>query len=56
MVLLRRVGAISGFTLVSRILGLVRDTLMAWAFGASWVSGTFLLVWVFPNLMRRLLG
>ncbi|MEY3160053.1 MAG: hypothetical protein RIT25_44 [Planctomycetota bacterium] len=56
MVLLRRVGAISGFTLVSRILGLIRDTLMAWAFGASWVSGTFLLVWVFPNLMRRLLG
>jgi putative peptidoglycan lipid II flippase len=56
MSLLRAAGSISAFTLLSRILGLVRDSLMAQALGASWVHGTFLLAWVFPNLMRRLLG
>lgn len=54
--LLRAAGSISALTLLSRILGLVRDRLMAQAFGASWVQGTFLLAWMFPNLMRRLLG
>jgi len=56
MSLLRAAGSISAFTLLSRILGLIRDSLMAQALGASWVHGTFLLAWVFPNLMRRLLG
>jgi len=54
--LLRAAGSISALTLLSRILGLVRDRLMAQAFGASWVQGTFLLAWMIPNLMRRLLG
>lgn len=54
--LLRAAGSISALTLVSRILGLLRDRLMAQAFGASWVQGTFLLAWMLPNLMRRLLG
>jgi putative peptidoglycan lipid II flippase len=56
MNLLRAAGSISAFTLLSRILGLYRDRLMAQTLGASWVQGTFLLAWVFPNLMRRLLG
>ncbi|MCA8976409.1 MAG: murein biosynthesis integral membrane protein MurJ [Planctomycetes bacterium] len=54
--LLRAAGSISALTLVSRILGLVRDRLMAQAFGARWIQGTFLVAWMFPNLMRRLLG
>lgn len=54
--LVRAAGSISAFTLLSRIFGLWRDRLMAQALGASWVSGTFLLAWSFPNLMRRLLG
>lgn len=54
--LLRAAGSISVFTLVSRILGLVRDRLMAQTLGAGWVQGTFLLAWTLPNLMRRLLG
>jgi putative peptidoglycan lipid II flippase len=54
--LLRAAGSISAFTLLSRILGLVRDRLMTQALGASWVQGTFLLAWTLPNLMRRLLG
>lgn len=54
--LLRAAGSISIFTLLSRILGLVRDRLMAQTLGAGWVQGTFLLAWTLPNLMRRLLG
>ncbi len=54
--LVRAAGSISLFTLLSRILGLYRDRLMAQTFGASWVQGTFLLAWTLPNLMRRLLG
>ncbi len=54
--LLRAAGSISVFTLLSRILGLYRDRLMAQTLGASWVQGTFLLAWTLPNLMRRLLG
>ncbi|MBL8724996.1 MAG: murein biosynthesis integral membrane protein MurJ [Planctomycetes bacterium] len=56
MSLLRAATSISAFTLLSRILGLYRDRLMAQTLGASWVHGTFLLAWVFPNLLRRLLG
>lgn len=54
--LIRAAGSISFFTLLSRICGLWRDRLMAQTLGAGWVQGTFLLAWVLPNLMRRLLG
>lgn len=54
--LLAAAGSISAFTLLSRILGLYRDRLMAQTLGAGWVQGTFLLAWTLPNLMRRLLG
>jgi putative peptidoglycan lipid II flippase len=54
--LLRATGSITLFTLISRVLGLLRDTLMTRALGAGWVQGTFLLAWTLPNLMRRLLG
>lgn len=54
--ILRAAGSISAFTLLSRVLGLVRDRLMAQALGAGPVQGTFLLAWTLPNLMRRLLG
>ena len=54
--LVRAAGSISFFTLLSRIAGLVRDSLMVQALGAGWAQGTFLLAWTLPNLMRRLLG
>lgn len=54
--LLKDTGSITAFTLLSRILGLVRDSLMTRLLGANWVQGTFLLAWTLPNLMRRLLG
>ena len=54
--LVRAAGSISLLTLLSRLLGLWRDRLMAQTLGAGWVQGTFLLAWTLPNLMRRLLG
>lgn len=46
----------ASWTLVSRILGLVRDQLMTATFGAGMVSSAFLLAFQIPNLFRRLLG
>lgn len=47
---------IAGCTLTSRITGLVRDILLAQAFGLGWVQDAFLYAFQFPNLFRRLLG
>lgn len=54
--LIRAASAISGLTLLSRVFGLWRDSLMAAVLGAGPVSDTFFLAWALPNLMRRLLG
>ncbi len=54
--LVRAATSISAITLLSRVLGLFRDRLMAQTLGAGWVQGVFLLAWMMPNLMRRLLG
>jgi putative peptidoglycan lipid II flippase len=43
-------------TLISRILGMARDTLMARAFGAGSVMDAFGIAWMVPNLFRRLFG
>lgn len=46
---------ISVYTLLSRVLGLVRDVLCFQAFGAAGLSA-FLWAWTLPNLFRRILG
>jgi len=46
----------SFWTLLSRILGFVRDAYMASVFGMSDAQGAFNLAWTFPNLFRRLFG
>ncbi len=46
----------SVWTLLSRILGFVRDAFMLSVLGASSTQGAFLLAWTIPNLFRRLLG
>jgi len=52
-----RAGAlVSGLTLVSRLLGLARDMLMAHFLGRGMAAGAFYLAWVLPNLFRRLFG
>ena len=47
---------VGGLTLVSRVLGFVRDILFAWAFGSGWVADAFNVAFRFPNLFRRLFG
>lgn len=54
--LLRRVFTISGWTLASRILGLVRDRLWAAAMGGSFVLDCFTIANSLPNLLRNLFG
>ena len=53
---LRHFLTVSGWTLVSRVLGLWRDRLFAGAFGASTVLDAFMLAFQVPNLLRNLFG
>jgi putative peptidoglycan lipid II flippase len=55
--LARRTALISGLTLISRVLGFVREILSASLFGsASGLFDAFLTAWRVPNLFRRFLG
>jgi putative peptidoglycan lipid II flippase len=54
MNLLRALLTVSGFTLLSRITGLARETLIARAFGASQYTDAFNVAFRIPNLLRRL--
>jgi len=52
----RSVAGVSVSTLASRILGYVRDMLIANFFGAGLVADAFFVAYRIPNLLRRLLG
>ncbi|MEK6529637.1 MAG: murein biosynthesis integral membrane protein MurJ, partial [candidate division NC10 bacterium] len=52
----RAVGSIGLATLTSRILGFVRDVVVARAFGAGPVTDAFFVAFRIPNLFRRLLA
>ena len=54
MSLVKATATIGGLTLVSRILGFVRDMLMARFVGAGFASDAFLIAWRLPNLFRAL--
>jgi putative peptidoglycan lipid II flippase len=54
MNLFRALLTVSGFTLLSRVTGLVRETLIARAFGASQYTDAFYVAFRIPNLLRRL--
>ncbi|HKB82006.1 MAG TPA: murein biosynthesis integral membrane protein MurJ [Burkholderiales bacterium] len=54
MNLLKALGTISSLTLVSRILGFVRDAVIARAFGAGLYTDAFFVAFRLPNLLRRL--
>jgi len=49
-------GVVGGFTMVSRVLGLIRDMLMAGVFGMSLHMSAFVVAFTIPNLFRRLFG
>jgi putative peptidoglycan lipid II flippase len=52
--LVKNTATIGGLTLVSRVLGFVRDQLMAHFVGAGFASDAFLVAWRLPNLFRAL--
>jgi hypothetical protein len=52
--LLRNFATVGGATLTSRVLGFVRDILMAAALGTGPVADAFVVAFRFPNLFRRL--
>jgi putative peptidoglycan lipid II flippase len=54
--LLKSVVVISGSTALSRLLGLVRDVVIAHLFGASRAYDAYLIAFMIPHLLRRLLA
>ncbi|MGE5468156.1 MAG: murein biosynthesis integral membrane protein MurJ [Ignavibacteria bacterium] len=54
MNLLRALATVSSMTLLSRILGFVRDFVIARAFGAGFATDAFFVAFRLPNLLRRL--
>ena len=54
MNLLRALATVSAMTLVSRILGYVRDAVIARLFGAGLATDAFFVAFRIPNLLRRL--
>ena len=49
-------GVVVSATLLSRILGYVRDMLIAWSFGAGIYADAFIVAFRIPNMFRRLVG
>ncbi len=54
MNLLRTLATVSSLTLLSRILGFVRDFVIARTFGAGMLTDAFFVAFRLPNLLRRL--
>ena len=54
MSLLKALATVSSMTLVSRILGFVRDVVIARLFGAGAATDAFFVAFRIPNLLRRL--
>jgi len=52
----KRISEVAGWTMASRILGLLRDILMFAALGTGPLNSAFILAFTLPNLFRRLLG
>jgi putative peptidoglycan lipid II flippase len=54
MNLLKALAAVSSMTLISRILGFVRDAVIARIFGAGMMTDAFFVAFKIPNLLRRM--
>ncbi len=54
MSLFRSIATVGGWTMGSRILGFVRDILMAGTLGAGLIADAFFVAFKFPNFFRRL--
>ena len=54
MSLLRAITTVGGYTLISRVLGFIRDMLLAAILGAGASADAFVVAFKLPNLFRRL--
>jgi putative peptidoglycan lipid II flippase len=54
MTLFRSIATVGGWTMMGRVLGFVRDMLMANVLGAGMVADAFFVAFKFPNFFRRL--
>lgn len=54
--MLKASGAMAAATLISRILGLMREQAYMFFLGTTWVNDAFQYAFTVPNLFRRLLG
>jgi putative peptidoglycan lipid II flippase len=54
--MLRKLGTVSGLTLVSRVLGFLRDVVLAATLGAGPVADAFMLAFRLPNHFRAILA
>ncbi len=54
MNLLKSLAAVSSITLLSRVLGFIRDTIIARIFGAGMATDAFFVAFKLPNLLRRI--
>lgn len=52
----RNASIVGGATLISRVLGFVRDLIVAFTLGAGLFADAFFVAFRIPNLMRRLFG
>ena len=52
--LLKSGGIVGAMTLLSRVLGFVRDQVLAIVFGAGGTTDVFLVAFKIPNFLRRL--
>ena len=56
MVQLRSLATVSGFTAISRVLGFLRDMMIARFIGANITTDAFFTAFRFPNMFRRIFG
>lgn len=54
MNLLKSLAAVSSLTMVSRVLGFIRETIVARIFGAGMATDAFFIAFKLPNLLRRI--
>jgi putative peptidoglycan lipid II flippase len=54
--LLKALVTVSGVTLISRVLGFIRDAVIARTFGAGLYTDAFFVAFKLPNLLRRVFG
>ncbi len=56
MSMIKSIATVGGFTMISRVLGFVRDVLIAALLGTGAIAEAFVIAFRIPNLFRRLFG